>query len=92
MGRSIDTGSFVPASRVARWCGRCTRTVTKWINDRIIRGEYVRGPRDIRGRWYVTRDDADTLRAGRFPSRDEVTAWYKRRDDATRDVTSFRPV
>lgn len=85
-------GSLVPVSRVARAMGRCSRTVIKYINDRIIRGEYVKSPRDIRGRWYVLRDDAVTLRAGRFPSRDEVTAWYARREAAGRDVTGFRPV
>lgn len=61
MKASPETGSLIAVGIVARWTGRCDRTIKRWIIKGHIRGEIV-------GRlWYVARDDAHALRDGRAP-------------------------
>lgn len=72
-------GSMVPVSVVARWTGRCARTIIRWVNDRIIPGVLVRGARHKLGRWYVPRDTATDLREGRMPDPAAVASWYAKR-------------
>jgi hypothetical protein len=74
---------MVPVSVVARWTGRCSRTIIRWVNDRIIPGVLVRGARHKLGRWYVPHDTATDLREGRMPSAEAVAAWYARRGHDT---------
>lgn len=66
--RDEPRGSLVTVGQVARWTGRCTRTISRWVCDGLVPGQRVRGRK--RDRYYVARDAALALRDGRyvFPS------------------------
>lgn len=61
-----DLGSLVPLALVAKWCGRCSRTLERWRDKGTVLppGSFV----ELAGKWYVKRDVALALRDGNDPN------------------------